>query len=166
MGVMWLLWAWWSRSLAAAAAVGAPGPRSPSAVIAPGHAVEPVTGGPSGPKVRTERAPGLVETASGPAPDRVAYQLRDEDVLRALQQRQPSFMRCYRRAKRDDLMLDRATVRLYVQVGPTGGVDVARAEGGTRALAACVLAVAKQLRFPPPAIVIDVELPLYFVNTP
>ncbi|MCE9574156.1 MAG: hypothetical protein K8W52_13500 [Deltaproteobacteria bacterium] len=162
---MWLLWAWWSRSLAAAAAVGAPGPRSPSAVIAPGHGVAPATDG-LDPTTRAERAPGAVETSSGVTRDRVAYQLRDEDVLRALQQRQPAFMRCYRRAKRDDLMLDRATVRLYVQVGPTGAVDVARADGGTRALADCVVAVARQLTFAPPAMVIDVELPLYFVNTP
>jgi hypothetical protein len=135
-------------------------------VIAPGHAQSATE--PAGPPAldRHEHSPGVVAPEPRVTDPPIAYQLRDEDVLRALQLRQPSFLRCYRKAQRDDVMLDRVTLRLHVQVGPTGAVDSATTEGGPRALSDCVIAVARQLTFPPPEMVLDVALPLYFAPAP
>jgi hypothetical protein len=89
-------------------------------------------------------------------------ELLDEDVVRALGARQPSFLRCFRIAQRDDLMLVRAQVSLHVTVGPAGTVDAATADGGPPKLDACIQAVARHLSFGRPAQAVDASLTLFF----
>jgi hypothetical protein len=93
--------------------------------------------------------------------------LLDEDVVRALEARQPSFLRCYRLAQKKDILLQSARVILHVKVGPTGAVDEVRIDGGTSMpLDQCLTAVAGHLTFAAPLQPVEAQLKLFFTPSP
>lgn len=138
----------------------APPPRglapSMAAAVAAPVAVAPVA-----------RAP-VAATPVTPAPVRRhddgvgALPLGDRAVVRALSQAQPSFLRCYRRAQRVDPGLVRATVTVAGRLSPAGQLEEARVDAPTAAFGACVVAVARALRFERPTAPTRVVLPLRF----
>lgn len=156
---MWWLWARVIARTALAAPVG-PGPRGGEATLAPSVAPRAVTADLAGP-ARHEHEPSRTDTAATPPPAR-AVAVSDGDVLRALGERQPSFLRCFRIAQRDDLMLVTARVALRVQVGPGGAVAIATADGGPAKLDACIEAVARRLSFDAPDQPVEANLTLFF----
>src|SRR5215510_9122758 len=139
---MWWLWA---RKVAVASVLAA----------APGAVATTAT--------RAEHSPAWT-SADPPLPDRplVRVALLDEDVLRALAERQPSFMRCYRIAQRDDVLLASVQVSLHVKVGATGAVDDATAAGGPAGLDDCITGVARRLTFGAPEQPVETDLKLFF----
>lgn len=155
---MWWLWARVIARTALATPVG-PGPRGAEATLAPSVAPRAVTADLAAAQ-RHEHGPTRTEPAPPPPPTR-AVALSDGDVLRALDQRQPSFLRCFRIAQRDDLMLVSARVALHVKVGPAGAIAVA-ADGGPPALDACVEAVARRLSLGAPDQPVEANLTLFF----
>lgn len=140
------MWWFWARVVAAGLAT-APGPRGSAATVAPSRAGQPVASDLATTPPRTERAPARVSADPPPPPRSDAPPISDADVVRALEARQPSFLRCFRLAQKDDLMLVTARVSLHVKVGPRGTVDEAVADGGSPKLDACIEAVAKHLTF-------------------
>src|SRR5262245_53681041 len=135
---MWWFWAWSHIAAVSGAAVSAPEPPAIRLGTAVGTRPDtpPYPTGDGGPRV--ERGPSRVDPPAGPPRPRVA--LLDEDVLRALESRQPSFLRCYRIAQRKDPFLFATRVRLKVRVGPEGSVEEAVIDGGTSvALDECIV---------------------------
>jgi len=158
---MWWLWAWAHASVAVAADPGDVRGARPAPSLGE-HA--DTTTYPAGTRRGGEKAPSHT-SADPPVPDADGpkVMLRDEDVVRALEQRQPSFLRCYRIAQRKDPFLVTAQVVLHVSVGPSGAVDDATLDGGTSiALDECLLAVARHLSFPAPLQPVQSQLKLFF----
>ena len=139
------MWWFWARVVLGGAIAAPP----------PAQAV-PSTAG------KAEHVPSRTNADPPPPPPGPPVALYDEDVVRALEERQPSFLRCFRIAQRDDLMLASARVALKVKVGSTGAVDEATAEGGPAKLDACVEGVAKRLAFPAPEQSVEASLTLFF----
>ena len=139
------MWWFWAR-VVLAGAVASPAPPAGAATT---------TG-------RGEHTPSRTNADPPPPPPGPPVALYDEDVIRALEQRQPSFLRCFRIAQRDDLMLVNARVSLHVTVGPSGAVDTATADGGTPKLDACIEAVARHLTFSAPEQAGEASLTLFF----
>ncbi|MCE9575004.1 MAG: hypothetical protein K8W52_17775, partial [Deltaproteobacteria bacterium] len=75
---------------------------------------------------------------------------------------QPSFLRCFRRALRIDPGLVRATVTVLGRVSPAGQLEDARADAPTAAFGACVIAVARAMRFERTAAPTSIVVPLRF----
>src|SRR5438105_85579 len=118
---MWWLWA---RVVAAGALASVPGPRGADAQLGGSRVAKAATGA-LDPAPRAEHAPTRTNADPPPPPPGPEITLVDEDVVRALEERQPSFMRCYRIAQRNDIMLGSVRVSLHVQVGTAGTVDEA-----------------------------------------
>jgi hypothetical protein len=155
---MWWLWA---RVVAAGALGAAPGPRGADAQLAASHASHADTAS-LAPGPREEHVPSRTNADPPPPPPGPAVVLLDEDVVRALEVRQPSFMRCYRIAQKNDIMLGQVRVSLHVKVGLAGTVDDATADGGPPGLDDCIVAVAKRLTFGPPEAPVESTLNLFF----
>jgi hypothetical protein len=155
------MWWFWARFVAAGLATT--GPRGADPMVAPSRAGQPVASDLSTVTPRAEHPPTRVTSDPSLPPDPDAPVLSDQDVVRALQARQPNFLRCFHAAQKDDLMLVTARVSLHVTVGPTGTVDEAIADGGTPKLDACIQVVAKHLTFDAPdAPHVEASLTLFF----
>jgi hypothetical protein len=88
-------------------------------------------------------------------------QLADEVVLRALDERQPSFMRCFERAQRMD-GVGRVDVKLHLEVDELGIVSKATNDAINDRLRVCVSAVAMHLKFSEPGRPVVLDVPLMF----
>jgi hypothetical protein len=156
-----VMWWFWARVVAAGLATP-PGPRGADATVAPSRAGQPVASDLSTVTPRAEHPPARVTSDPPPPPPGPKVTLADGDVIRALEQRQPNFLRCFHAAQKDDLMLVTARVSLHVRVGPTGTIDEATADGGPPKLDACVETVAKHLEFDAPEEPVEASLNLFF----
>lgn len=157
---MWWIWA----RVVAAGAMTTPagaGARGAEAAVGPSMAAKAVAADlaatPHG-----EHAPTRTNADPPPPPPGPTVMLYDEDLLSALDKKQPNFLRCFRIAQKDDLMLVSAHVALHVEVSPTGAVDVAAADGGPPKLDACIEGVAKRMTFDPPQQRVGASLNLFF----
>jgi hypothetical protein len=155
------MWWFWARVVAAGLAA-TPGPRGRDATVAPSRAGQPVAADLATAPPRDEHAPTRTSADPPPPAPGPTVALADDDVLRALQERQPSFLRCFRIAQKDDLLLVTARVSLHVRVGATGAIDDATADGGPPKLDACIEAVAKHLSFGTPEQPVEASLTLFF----
>lgn len=117
----------------------------------------------------TTRPPETEPTRVSPGTDgrdgkvtaKTDFQMSDEAVLRALDERQASFMRCFERAQRMD-GVGRTDVKLHLEVDALGVVRKATNDAINDRLRTCVSAVAMHLVFSEPGRPVVLDVPLMF----
>jgi hypothetical protein len=98
---------------------------------------------------------------AGDPPAKPSVQLADEVVLRALDERQASFMRCFERAQKLD-GIGRTDVVLHLEVDALGVVHTATNDAIDDRLRTCVNAVALHLVFSEPGQPVVLDVPMLF----
>lgn len=114
---------------------------------------------------RTTRPAEATTTRVSPGaadpPPKPTIQLADEVVLRALDERQASFMRCFERAQKLD-GIGRTEVMLHLEVDALGIVHAASNDAIDDRLRTCVTAVALHLVFSEPGQPVVLDVPILF----
>jgi hypothetical protein len=108
-----------------------------------------------------EAEPTRVSPGTDGVAKRTDFQMSDEVVLRALDERQASFMRCFERAQRMD-GIGRVDVKLHLEVDALGVVRKATNDAINDRLRTCVSAVAMHLVFSEPGRPVVLDVPLLF----
>ena len=102
-----------------------------------------------------------VSPGAADPPPKPKIQLADEVVLRALDERQASFMRCFERAQKLD-GIGRTEVILHLEIDALGIVHAASNDAIDDRLRVCVTAVALHLVFSEPGQPVVLDVPILF----
>jgi hypothetical protein len=108
-----------------------------------------------------ETAPERVSPGTDGKLPKADVQLSDEVVLRALDERQAAFMRCFERAQRLDGQ-GSVEVKLHLEIDALGVVRAASNDAINDRLRTCVTAVALHLVFSEPGRPVVLDIPLMF----
>ncbi len=117
----------------------------------------------STPEHREERAlPARTPVAPIAPPTARTAVLPDELVIHAIDDRRSAFHACWKRALKNDPLLDATKIQIHVELDADGTVVAVTHDAANEKLGACLVMVARGLQFGAPGQKAVAEFPLFF----
>jgi hypothetical protein len=114
------------------------------------------------PPSHAEHSPERIPLTPPPAAPHRTITLPDEVVVRAIDNSRSAFLACWRRALKNDPMLDATKVTIHLDVNPVGTVVGVTHDATNEKLGTCLTMVARGLSFSSPMDNATADFPLFF----